>query len=496
MRYRIKKGTYDNFIVSFPEYHSAQDISIELKSIAKLNWRKNKILILIDSELKSNDYGNLEGQIRNHLKRAIINDFIIINYSLEAEGLKRFETIDQFIAGFKSHPLNNSIIIIHGKNKNQVKRLTDAMHSNVSETCLEVDLDAITDNLNYYGSTVNPPNKVMAMVKANAYGHGIIEVAHHLKDKVDYFGVAYVHEGIILRKENINTPIMVMNPSHGDFDNCITHNLEPEIYSLNSLIHLNELLNKKKNRLGIHIEIDTGMNRLGIDPTEIDELIKLLKHTKFIQVNGLYSHLACAEDPNEDTFSKKQMNNFNAFAKKIESELGIKTIKHIRNSAGTLRYPESPTNMIRLGIGLYGVDSNKLYQDKLKNVSTLRTVISQIRTVKKGETIGYNRTFNVHREMTIATIAIGYADGFKRLFSNGIGKVIIHGKIVPVVGRVNMDMTMVDITEIEAKEGDEVIVFNEILSPIELATNANTIPYEVFTSIGERVGREYIVESK
>ena len=305
--------------------------------------------------------------------------------------------------------------------------------------------------------------------------------------------MAYVNEGIILRNQYINTPIMVMNPSHSDIDLCIAHDLEPEIHNIKTLSYLDKTTKEKNTSINIQLEINTGMNRLGIDLDEIDALISLLKKSQFIHVNGIYSHLACAEDPEEDDFNKQQLNRFNTAAAKIESELGIKTIKHIRNSAGTLRYPESPTDMIRLGIGLYGVDSNKLYQDKLQNVSVLKTTVSQIRNVNIGETIGYNRTFTAEKEMILATIAIGYADGFKRSFSSENGKVIAHGNTVTVVGRVNMDMTVVDITGLDVEEGDEVIIFNDELHVNTLAKNAETIPYEIFTSIGERVEREYII---
>jgi alanine racemase len=266
------------------------------------------------------------------------------------------------------------------------------------------------------------------------------------------------------------------------------------MYSLEALKGLQELLAQQKKQMGVHIEIDTGMNRLGIDPDEVGQMIDILKASEWICVNGIYSHLACAEDEAEDAFNRKQLDQFNAIAAKAESALSIKTIKHVRNSAGTLRYPKSPTDMVRLGIGIYGVDSNNLYQKELKNISALKTVVSQVRTVKQGETIGYNRTFKADKDMTVATIAIGYADGFKRLFSNGTGKVIINNRLALVVGRVNMDMTMVDVSSCEAKEGNEVIIFDDNLKPTYLAKLAGTIPYEIFTSIGERVRRSYLLE--
>lgn len=494
MKYKITKGIHNNYLLKYTNANFGEWISATLESLGKLDWKKSKVIVIIESDKKSILSHELEQQINMHLKNHLINECIIINPSRDYENFMNYGSIDQLLKVFDDAPIKDSIISIIGKDEDLVNLVSVRLTENITNTNLVVDLDAIIHNLDFYRGMTNPPNKVMAMVKANAYGHGIIEVSHHLKDKVAYLGVAYISEGIAIRKHGIKTPVMVMNPSPEDFHLCIAHELEPEIYSLNSLNKLNTIVKNKRVGCGVHIEIDTGMHRLGIELHEINELIELLIESEFIQLNGLYSHLACAEDPDEDLFNKEQLKNFNDAAAKIESELGINTIKHIRNSAGTLRYPDSPTDMIRLGIGLYGVDSNKLYQDRLKNISSLKTVVSQIRKVAKGETIGYNRTFKAEKYMAIATIAIGYADGFKRLFSNGRGHVMINGNIVPVVGRVNMDMTMIDITDIEAKEGDEVTIFNEDLHVTTLAEKADTISYEIFTSIGERVGREYEIE--
>lgn len=493
MQYSIKSGINNNYIISYCDKLNSEGVIVSLRNIVKTDWKDKRNIIIIADRSNLIISHELETYIDELIKNEILNECIVIDSIDKDTTFENYVSIDQYTSVFREQQPKESINIIYGEDENLVNELSKNLTSNTGGPSLEVDLDAITHNLNFYKSKVNPPNKVMAMVKANAYGHGLVGVAHHLKDEVDYFGVAYVNEGVTLRAENINTPIMVMNPANNDFDLCIAYKLEPEIYSINSLKYLNQLLMNKQVTLGIHIEINTGMNRLGIDQEEIDELIQLLKESEFIQVKGLYSHLACAEDPSEDKFNREQLQKFNVIAARIESELGIHTIKHIRNSAGSLRYPESPTDMIRLGIGLYGVDSNKLFQDKLRNISNLKTTISQVRKVKAGETIGYNRTFKADRALTIATIGIGYADGFKRLFSNGIGKVLINGNVVPVVGRVNMDMTMVEITDIEAEKGDEVIIFDDKLHVTSLAENANTIPYEIFTSIGERVVREYLI---
>lgn len=493
MKYTINKGKYGNYIVNSANNIDHVDILNVPTLMSRLDWRKDKLFIILESNENAIFSHECEVHFEALKNKALIKDCIVVNPQREDIGFSVYKNLDALITTLSDHPINRSIICILGKNKKQAHRLHKYLEFNAA-TRLVIDLDAIGHNLEYYIGKTNPVNKVMAMVKANAYGHGLVEVAHYLKNKVDYFGVAYVGEAIILRDESIPTPIMVMNPSIQDLELCLVYKLEPEIHSLYSLRYLIKLTNKQEKHISIQAEIDTGMNRLGIEPEEVDEFIMLLKESKFVQINGLYSHLACAEDPAEDEFNRKQLHEFGQIAKKIETELSISTIKHIRNSAGTLRYPNSTTDMIRLGIGLYGVDSNNTYQKNLRNISTLKTVISQIRTVLKGETIGYNRTFKAEKDMHIATIAIGYADGFMRLFSNGIGKVIINGCYASVVGRVNMDLTMVDISGIHAEVGDEVILFNGSLHVTSLASSAQTIPYEIFTSIGERVGREYLID--
>ena len=492
MQYKIKKGKHSNYILNSklnPHIEETQDL---IHQISRLDWNRDKIIVILESHESAIFSHELEQHLKDLIDNGSIANCIVVNPLRKDIEFPVYDHIDSFISALSDQPIYKSFLCILGREDKHIKSLRNALAPNAA-TKLVVDLDAIGHNLKYYKGKTKPVNKVMAMVKANAYGHGLIEIAQYLKSKVDYFGVAYVGEGIILRDENIHTPIMVMNPSSQDLELCMTYDLEPEIHSIHSLKHLIELTDSRKKKIAVQVEIDTGMNRLGIAPEEVDEFIMLLKGSEFVNINGLYSHLACAEDTAEDEFNRKQLDNFNLIAQNIETQLGISTIKHIRNSAGTLRYPNSPTDMIRLGIGLYGVDSNKQYQSELRNISTLKTVISQIRKVKKGDTIGYNRTFQVEKEMTIATIAVGYADGFKRVFSNGKGQVIINGSYAPVVGRVNMDLTMVDISGIDAKVDDEVILFDASLHVNTLASSAQTIPYEIFTSIGERVEREYLI---
>jgi Alr-MurF fusion protein len=335
---------------------------------------------------------------------------------------------------------------------------------------------------------------VMVMVKAFAYGSGSNEIANILQyHQADYLGVAYADEGIDLRKNNISLPIMVMNPSAESFEQCIQFHLEPEIYSHRILYALVQYLHGKPCK--IHIKIDTGMHRLGFEPDDLDELILVLKQHKNLTVASIFSHLAGADDPDHDAFSREQAERFRNAADLISAELGYRPLYHILNSPGILRLREYQFDMVRLGIGLYGIDPTGANSNSLKPVATLKTVISQIKKIKEGESIGYGRKGHATKDMVIATIALGYADGFSRGFSNGVGQVLIHGKKARVIGNVCMDMTMVDISHIPAQEGDEVIIFGKELSIHEVAESIHTIPYEVLTSTSERVKRIFVAES-
>ena len=493
MQYEVRKGSHNNYIVTNHQVSGKNNISAVIREIQNFGWRDQKVVIYVNHPESVGIPNDIYRTFSEALDADLVSQCIFINGKTENTVLRCFGNVNEFIDDFEDQPIAKSMIFIAGEDSDCQKELHDYLLETLNPICLEVDLNAILHNVHFYREKTEPKNKVMAMVKANAYGHGLIEVAHYLQDKVDYFGVAYVSEGVTIRREGIHTPIMVMNPALSELNHCVKYDLEPEIYNMSALVQLEKIPEQNKSEIGIHIEIDTGMNRLGFEPEEIDDLIAFLKNTKKIKIQGIYSHLACAEDPQEDRFNKYQHDTFVELAAKIESALKIDSIKHLRNSAGTLRYPHSPTEMIRLGIGIYGVDSNNLYQDQLENTCVLKTEISQIRKVKQGETIGYNRTFTAQQDLMIATIAIGYADGFKRIFSNGVGQVLINGEKVPVVGRVNMDMTMVDVTGRQAEIGDEVIILNRELHPSTLAMKADTIPYEIFTSIGERVGRTYLI---
>jgi alanine racemase len=356
---------------------------------------------------------------------------------------------------------------------------------------MEVDLGALVHNLNFFRSTLKPETKLMVMVKAFAYGSGSPEVANVLQyHKVNFLGVAYVDEGVELRKNNIRLPIMVMNPSEDSFDPLLTYDLQPEIYSFKMLRSLLKYLDGRSCQ--IHLKLDTGMHRLGFEKQDLPQLIQLLVQHNNLHVASVFSHLAAADESVQDAYSKEQADKFLEIATAVQNAIGYKPLFHILNSSGIIRFPQYQFDMVRLGIGLYGVDPTQGEQRDLRAVATLKTVISQIKKVRKGDSIGYGRRGFAEHDLTIATIAIGYADGFSRKLSRGIGEVLIAGKRGKVIGNVCMDMTMIDISGIDANEGDEVIVFGDNLPIQEMASKIQTIPYEILTSVSSRVKRVFI----
>jgi alanine racemase len=341
------------------------------------------------------------------------------------------------------------------------------------------------------------------MVKAFAYGSGSAEVASLLEyHRVDYLGVAYTDEGVVLRQNGIKLPIMVLNPQPESFAKLLEYNLEPEIYSFKvfkeylTYIKQNSPVDQSERPVGnIHLKLDTGMHRLGFEAQDIEQLIELLKKNSKIKVASIFSHLVGADESEHNAFSKTQIERFEQMSQQIINDLdGQKPLRHICNSAGIIRFPEAKFDMVRLGIGLYGLEVTNSEQKELQTVGTLKTIISQIKCLKAGQTVGYSRKGVLEKDSKIATIAIGYADGFDRGFSKGVGKVLVNGVACPVVGNVCMDMTMIDVSETECEEGDEVVIFGKDLSIKELAISIGTISYEILTGVSERVKRVFYKE--
>lgn len=358
-------------------------------------------------------------------------------------------------------------------------------------TVLEIDLNAIDHNLSYFKSRLLPQTKVLAVVKAFGYGSSSVEIAKFLEPKVAYFAVAYLDEGAALREAGIKTPILVLHPQKLNLDQIIKFKLEPNVYSITLLkAFIEEAKKLNVQNYPIHIKFNTGLNRLGFTKKDIPEILSLVQNQKEIIVASVFSHIAASEDLNEQEFTLQQINNFKEVSAQLIGQLSNKPFRHMLNTSGIINYAsEAQFDMVRLGIGLYGFANDEAETAKLKNVITLKSVISQIQTIEKGETVGYNRAFKATENVKTATIPIGHADGISRQFGNGVGYVYINSQKAPIVGNVCMDMIMVNVTEINCQEGDEVLIFKEQIHIEDLAKRTNTIPYELLTAISQRIKR-------
>lgn len=359
------------------------------------------------------------------------------------------------------------------------------------ETVLEINLKALKHNFQHLKSKLDNTTHFLAVVKAFAYGSDACEIANYLQDlNVDYFAVAYINEGVALRDSGITKPILVLHPQTINFKTLIDYCLEPSLYNAKIL---NEFITvaseEKQTDYPVHIKFNTGLNRLGFVENDLDYIASKLKATRAIKVKSIFSHLAASEDLNEHDFTTNQIESFNSISKNFIKVIGYKPILHICNTSGILNYPDAHFDMVRSGIGLYGFGNSKKENKYLKPIATLKTIISQIHTIKKGESVGYNRAYKSNAFLKTATLPIGHADGIARQYGNGKGYVLIHGKKAPIVGNVCMDMIMVNITNIDCKEGDEVIIFDSKTTAEHLAEQTNTISYELITAISQRVKR-------
>ncbi len=357
-------------------------------------------------------------------------------------------------------------------------------------TVLEISADALQHNLNYFKQKLDPKTKILAVVKAFGYGSESVEIAKLLQDKVDYFAVAYANEGIVLREVGIKTPILVLHPQIQNLKEIVKYRLEPNLYNFKILDAFLQLADEAPlMNYPVHIKFNTGLNRLGFWHTDVPALLTQLKQSNNIKVASVFSHLAASEDADEQEFTVGQINNFAYIVKQIYEHLGYEPMIHILNTSGIVNYPQAQFDMVRLGIGLYGFGNNEQETSQLKNTHTLKSIISQINIVQPGETVGYNRAFTANKETRSATIPIGHADGISRKLGNEEGFVIINNQPAPIIGNVCMDMIMVDVTKIDCKEGDDVIIFNHQQHIEFMAHKCETIPYEILTAISQRVKR-------
>ena len=505
MRLELKEGINNCSIINDSYSSDINSLNIAIDFLNQQKQHKKKTIILSDILQSGREDNDLYSEIAELLYKKQISRIIGIGHSIKKQSDKFkmdkafFETTDEFLRDFIISNFNKESILLKGARIFEFERISNVLQQKAHETILEIDLNAVIHNLNYYRCKLSEKTKIMAMVKAFSYGSGSFEIANALQfHNVDYLAVAYADEGVELRKAGITLPIMVMNPEEQSFDVILKNELEPEIYSYRILqLFINAIDNHlidKTKEIPIHIKLDTGMHRLGFELKDIDLLVELLKNNLNIVVKSVFSHFAASENPEMDEFTIQQLNIFNKMCDILNDRLGISFIKHISNSAAILRFPDAHLDMVRLGLGLYGIASVGFEQSELQNVSTLRTIISQIKRISLNDTVGYGRKWKALRDTTIAILPIGYADGLSRQLSNGNGKVLVNNQFAPIIGNICMDMCMVDITDINANENDDVIIFGEKYSVTDIANDMGTIPYEVLTSISRRVKRVYFQE--
>jgi Alr-MurF fusion protein len=504
MRLEMKAGINNCSLINDSYSNDIDSLSIALDFLNQQKQHRLKTVILSDILQSGRSENHLYQEVSELLKSRQIDRLIGIGKGISRQAahftMKKefFPGTDEFLAQYPLNSFQNESILLKGARVFGFERISEALQQKTHETVLEIDLGALVHNLNHYRSLLEPGTKVMAMVKAFSYGSGSYEIASTLQfHQVDYLTVAYADEGVELRKAGIKLPILVMNPDEESFDSMLKHQLEPEIYSfrvLNMLEAAMLRLSPQAEPVGIHLKIDTGMHRLGFDPSEADELINQLKGRSHLRIRSVFSHLAEADNPGGDDFTRHQISVFRMVSERIQSEFDYPILRHLANTAATSRFPEARFDMIRLGIGLYGIEPMPGEQDKLRCVSTLRSIISQVKHIEAGDTVGYNRRFHAGRDTTLAIVPIGYADGLSRALSNGKGHVSVNGEKVPIIGNICMDMTMIDITGIDAREGDEVIVFGQDMPIQDLADAMGSIPYEILTGISQRVKRVYFQE--
>jgi len=539
MRLELKEAINHCSLINDSYNSDINALSIALDFLNQQSQHESKTVILSDILQTGREKGALYTEIASMLASRSIRRIIGIGRDLVKHADKFgmegcfFTTTDEFLQQFPVSTFQNETILLKGARLFEFEKISQMLQQRAHETVMEINLDALVYNLNFFRSGLKPATRTMAMVKAFSYGNGSFEIANVLQfHRVDYLAVAYADEGVELRKAGIHLPVMVMSPEEHSLDTLLKYNLEPEIYNIHILNLLEDAIRRNQTSIQqevlIHLKLDTGMHRLGFSWEEIDLLIDRLKHSSSLRVQSIFTHLAASEDPKEDDFTRRQIEDFKEMSSAILRTLDYPVLMHALNSAGISRFPEAQFDMVRLGIGLYGVGTNPEEQLKLRNVSTLKSVITQIKHIPAGDSIGYNRRGKAETDKVIAIVPVGYADGLDRRLGNGRGKVYIHGKAAPIIGNICMDLTMVDITNLhltdedtsstqppavtrhpsrltsEASrvtrhasrifEGDEVIIFGDAHPVSALAHEIGTIPYEVLTGISRRVKRIYYYE--
>lgn len=495
MRLEVKKGIQNCSLINDSYNSDIQSLKIAVEYLMHQNQHAKKVLILSDLDQLGVEEDLLYKEVADMLNIRKVDVFIGIGEKLNKyQHYFRFTSTYFFanVAEFLKRNISflDSAVLIKGARKFRFEQISWFYQKSFHQTTLNIYLERLTQNLNVFRKQIAREVKLMVMVKSFSYGAGIVEIGNILQNQgVDYLGVAYTDEAIILRQNGISLPIMIMNCNPEEMYKILMHDLEPEIHSWNQLQALEKLnmLEAEEKKFLIHIKVDTGMHRLGFQPDELPKVVERIQGMNGIRVKSILSHLVGSDNENLDSFSENQISTFFELAQKFENELGYSVIKHIANSSGIMRFPSSHGEMVRLGIGLYGVGNF----EELQPVHELKSRISEVRKVLKGDSVGYNRAHICQRDSLIGIIPIGYGDGMHRILSNGIGHVMVQGTLVPIVGNVCMDMTMVDLTDLDVSAGDEVEIFGLNRPIADLADEMQTIPYEVLTSLSARVRRVY-----
>ncbi len=495
LRMEKKEGINQSTIINDSYNTDLPSLKIALEILKSESEDKKTTLILSDINSNINQENNFYYQLSKLIRSFKINQFIGIGKNLFSKKKEFFDdsiffkTPKEFIRNLNSVDFNNHFILIKGNKEKEFQKIALRLEAKKHETTLEVNLENIRKNYLTYKNIIPNKTKLLVMIKAAGYGTGLVEIGKKLtKIGVDFLGVAYSDEGIELRKNNISTSILVMNVENKSMEDVIENRLTPAIYDLKQLNEFtNKLIGLQIKNFPIHIKINTGMNRMGIELNEIDELIEYVSSQPEIKIEGVFSHLAASDLKEGEEFTLNQIEQFKAATQKIESSLGESVIKHILNTSGIEKYSSNSFEMVRLGIGIYGISKNI----KLENVATLRTKISKIRTVPANSQIGYGTTNITNQIIKIGIIPIGYADGFSRALGNGIGKVYVNGEFAQTYGNICMDMSFINLEKINAHVGDTVEIFGENNSIENIAKSINTIPYEILSTISQRVVRTY-----
>ncbi|MFY9150694.1 MAG: bifunctional UDP-N-acetylmuramoyl-tripeptide:D-alanyl-D-alanine ligase/alanine racemase [Prolixibacteraceae bacterium] len=503
MRLEMKEGINNCLLIN--DYYNSDINSLQialdfLKNHARPPYLR-KVVVLSDIQQAGIPDQQLYQEVARMLRLNKISLLIGIGPNIRKQAdqfempAEFYESVDQFLELVDPVRFSLDCILLKGAREFHFERVSSVFQKKYHQTVLEIDLNALVNNLNYFKLVIRPETRIMVMVKAFSYGSGMAEIARILQfHKVDYLAVAVADEGIELRQAGIELPIVVMNPEEHSFENMIEFRLEPNIYSGEIFESFRKVL-QQHAVVGypVHLKLDTGMHRLGLDSVDQAEKLaqKILKQDQMV-VRSVFSHLAASDESDHDEFTREQIRCFQQLSSVFTEKLPYKVFRHILNSAGIERFPEFQFEMVRLGIGLYGVSA--CGNQQIKSISRLKTCISQIRKVPAGETVGYGRKGVIKREAEIAVLPIGYADGYDRRLSNGVGKVYVNGHVVPLVGNICMDMCMIDVTGLNLSVGDEVELMGEHILVSDLAESIGTIPYEILTGISQRVKRVYLQE--